>query len=172
MTRPCAIEADVAEEDSVAAMVKAVVDRFGHLDGAVNNAGVAARSSPSADYTLDDWRHVMRVNLDGVFLCVREEIRAMREQRRRRDREHGLGARGRGLSGAGRLRHVQARADRPDARRPRSIMPATASASTPSDPAFILTPLVGEDDGRRRRSPRWRRSTLLDAGAGRRRSPR
>jgi NAD(P)-dependent dehydrogenase (short-subunit alcohol dehydrogenase family) len=73
-----AVVADVAEEDSVAAMIKAVVDRFGHLDGAVNNAGVSGAFSTVADYSLDDWRHVMRVNLDGVFLCVREEIRAMR----------------------------------------------------------------------------------------------
>jgi NAD(P)-dependent dehydrogenase (short-subunit alcohol dehydrogenase family) len=73
-----AVVADVAEEDSVAAMVKAVVDRFGHLDGAVNNAGVSGAFSTVADYSLEDWRHVMRVNLDGVFLCVREEIRAMR----------------------------------------------------------------------------------------------
>jgi NAD(P)-dependent dehydrogenase (short-subunit alcohol dehydrogenase family) len=73
-----AVVADVAEEDSVAAMIKEVVDRFGHLDGAVNNAGVSGAFSTVADYSLDDWRHVMRVNLDGVFLCVREEIRAMR----------------------------------------------------------------------------------------------
>ena len=73
-----AVVADVAEEDSVAAMIKEVVDRFGHLDGAVNNAGVSGAFSTVGDYSLDDWRHVMRVNLDGVFLCVREEIRAMR----------------------------------------------------------------------------------------------
>ena len=79
-------------------MIKEIVDRFGHLDGAVNNAGVSGAFSTVGDYSLDDWRHVMRVNLDGVFLCVREEIRAMRRQRRRRDREHGVGARGRRLS--------------------------------------------------------------------------
>jgi NAD(P)-dependent dehydrogenase (short-subunit alcohol dehydrogenase family) len=73
-----AVVADVAEEDSVAAMIKQIVDRFGHLDGAVNNAGVSGAFSSVGDYSLDDWRHVMRVNLDGVFLCVREEIRAMR----------------------------------------------------------------------------------------------
>jgi 2-dehydro-3-deoxy-L-rhamnonate dehydrogenase (NAD+) len=73
-----AVVADVAEEDSVAAMIKQTVDRFGHLDGAVNNAGVSGAFSAVGDYSLDDWRHVMRVNLDGVFLCVREEIRAMR----------------------------------------------------------------------------------------------
>jgi 2-dehydro-3-deoxy-L-rhamnonate dehydrogenase (NAD+) len=72
------LQADVAEEASVAAMVQQVVDRFGHLDGAVNNAGVSGEHLDVADYPLEDWRRVMRVNLDGVFLCVREEIRAMR----------------------------------------------------------------------------------------------
>ena len=72
------LQADVAEEASVAAMVQQVVDRFGHLDGAVNNAGVSGEHLDVADYPLEDWRRVMRVNLDGVFLCVREEVRAMR----------------------------------------------------------------------------------------------
>ena len=73
------VQADVAEEASVAAMVQQVVDRFGHLDGAVNNAGVSGEHLDVADYPLEDWRRVMRVNLDGVFLCVREEVRAMRD---------------------------------------------------------------------------------------------
>jgi NAD(P)-dependent dehydrogenase (short-subunit alcohol dehydrogenase family) len=74
-----AIEADVADEDSVAEMVATVVEQFGRLDGAINNAGIGGAHSAVGDYTLDDWRRVMRVNLDGVFLCVREEIRAMRK---------------------------------------------------------------------------------------------
>lgn len=74
-----AIEADVADEGSVAAMVATVIEQFGRLDGAINNAGVGGAHLAVADYTLDDWRRVMRVNLDGVFLCVREEIRAMRK---------------------------------------------------------------------------------------------
>lgn len=74
-----AIEADVAEEASVAEMVATVVEQFGRLDGAINNAGIGGAHFAVGDYTLDDWRRVMRVNLDGVFLCVREEIRAMRK---------------------------------------------------------------------------------------------
>jgi len=72
------IEADVAEEASVERMVRETVERFGRLDGAVNNAGVPGSYFAVGDHPLDDWRRVMRVNLDGVFLCVREEIRAMR----------------------------------------------------------------------------------------------
>jgi NAD(P)-dependent dehydrogenase (short-subunit alcohol dehydrogenase family) len=74
-----AIEADVAEEGSVAEMVATVVEQLGRLDGAINNAGIGGAHLAVGDYTLEDWRRVMRVNLDGVFLCVREEIRAMRK---------------------------------------------------------------------------------------------
>jgi 2-dehydro-3-deoxy-L-rhamnonate dehydrogenase (NAD+) len=73
-----AIVADVAEEGSVAEMVSTVVEQFGRLDGAINNAGIGGAQFAVGDYSLDDWRRVMRVNLDGVFLCLREEIRAMR----------------------------------------------------------------------------------------------
>jgi NAD(P)-dependent dehydrogenase (short-subunit alcohol dehydrogenase family) len=73
-----AIVADVAEEGSVAEMVATVVEQFGRLDGAINNAGIGGAHFALGDYSLDDWRRVMRVNLDGVFLCLREEIRAMR----------------------------------------------------------------------------------------------
>ncbi len=68
----------MAEEDSVARMVQATVERFGALHGAVNNAGVSGVFSPLAEDALENWRRVMRINLDGVFLCLREEIRAMR----------------------------------------------------------------------------------------------
>jgi NAD(P)-dependent dehydrogenase (short-subunit alcohol dehydrogenase family) len=72
------IRADVADEDSVAEMIATTVAHFGRLDGAVNNAGVSGGFFKVGDYPLDDWRRVMRVNLDGVFLCLREEVRAMR----------------------------------------------------------------------------------------------
>jgi NAD(P)-dependent dehydrogenase (short-subunit alcohol dehydrogenase family) len=72
------IGADVADEESVAKMVETTVAELGGLDGAVNNAGVSGGFYTVGDYPLDDWRRVMRVNLDGVFLCLREEIRAMR----------------------------------------------------------------------------------------------
>ena len=47
------------------------------LDLAVVNAGIGA-FSPIADHTLDDWRRVMRVNLDGAFLSLRSNLRAMK----------------------------------------------------------------------------------------------
>src|SRR3954453_6477695 len=72
------IAADVGDEAAITGMVAEVVERFGRLDGAVNNAAVSGAFHRVGDHPLDDWRKLMRVNLDGVFVCVREEIRAMR----------------------------------------------------------------------------------------------
>jgi 3(or 17)beta-hydroxysteroid dehydrogenase len=49
----------------------------GQLDVLVANAGIS-HAAPLADMTLADWRHVMAVNLDGVFLGVKHATRAMR----------------------------------------------------------------------------------------------
>jgi NAD(P)-dependent dehydrogenase (short-subunit alcohol dehydrogenase family) len=69
---------DVADATMVEAMVTAARDHFGGLDIAVNNAGVGGVAAVVADLSLESWRRVMSVNLDGVFYCVRAEARAMR----------------------------------------------------------------------------------------------
>jgi NAD(P)-dependent dehydrogenase (short-subunit alcohol dehydrogenase family) len=72
-----AIYADVSDPDAVEAMVATVVDRFGRLDVAVNNAGIGGLRAPVAEQTPDSWREVLAVNLDSVFYCIRVEIPAM-----------------------------------------------------------------------------------------------
>ena len=63
------IVADVSIPEQVAGMRDAALNRFGRLDALVNNAGVALFSrAPSV--TFEQWREVMAVNLDGVFLCT------------------------------------------------------------------------------------------------------
>ncbi len=78
-----AIRADVADAGAVEAMVEAAAAAFGRLDGAFNNAGissdgVAAGGEKLADVTDGQWAAVVAVNLTGVFLCLRAEIRRMR----------------------------------------------------------------------------------------------
>ncbi|GAC1325190.1 MAG: SDR family NAD(P)-dependent oxidoreductase [Mycobacteriales bacterium] len=73
-----ALEADVADESAVDAMVAAVVERGGGLHIAVNNAGISAPGGPIADCETATWRRIQSVNVDGVFFCVRAEVRAMR----------------------------------------------------------------------------------------------
>ncbi|BDG60210.1 SDR family NAD(P)-dependent oxidoreductase [Caldinitratiruptor microaerophilus] len=72
-----AIRADVTDPAGVEAMVRAVVDRWGHLDVLVNNAGIAGRTAPIQDLDVEDWQRVIDVDLTGVFLCCRAAVRAM-----------------------------------------------------------------------------------------------
>lgn len=74
-----AVQADVRTESGARQMVASAVRAFGRLDVAVNNAGITLGATTSTcDTTLEDWRRVMAVNLDGMFLCLREQIGAMR----------------------------------------------------------------------------------------------
>lgn len=68
--------ADIAIESDVVDLVAATVDRFGRLDSCVANAGISGDSA-ILDMSLDEWRRVMSVNLDGVFLTLREAARRM-----------------------------------------------------------------------------------------------
>ncbi|MGY4830290.1 SDR family NAD(P)-dependent oxidoreductase [Sphaerotilaceae bacterium SBD11-9] len=72
------VQADVARAGEVERMVAATLDRFGRLDCAVNNAGIAGpRFTPIADVTEAQWDEVMGVNLKGVWLCMKHEIPAL-----------------------------------------------------------------------------------------------
>ncbi|MCU1357734.1 MAG: short-chain dehydrogenase/reductase [Acidimicrobiales bacterium] len=69
-----AVEVDVADSASVAAMVRATVDRFGRLDIAHNNAGIKGADAPVAEMEDDVWRAGIGIMLDGVFYCMKHEI--------------------------------------------------------------------------------------------------
>ena len=79
------VQCDVTDEAQVAAMVDAVVGRLGSLDFAFNNAGVGPDGvtipfGPLTELTEVDWDTVVDVNLKGVFLCMKHELRQMRKQ--------------------------------------------------------------------------------------------
>jgi 3(or 17)beta-hydroxysteroid dehydrogenase len=71
-----ALAHDVGEEAHWAAVIDATRDAFGLLDVLVNNAGVSGKGS-LADTAPEDWRALMRVNLDGVYFGTRAAIAAM-----------------------------------------------------------------------------------------------
>ncbi len=68
---------DVGDAPSVEAMVQFAVDTFGGLDVAVNNAGIGGQQALVGEYSLESWRQVIEINLNGVFYCMRYEIPAM-----------------------------------------------------------------------------------------------
>jgi glucose 1-dehydrogenase len=75
------IKADVGSEAEVAAMVGQCRDRFGGLDILVNNAGIE-KQVPTLEMPLDLWEAVLRTNLTGAFLCLREAGKLMAAQRK------------------------------------------------------------------------------------------
>jgi NAD(P)-dependent dehydrogenase (short-subunit alcohol dehydrogenase family) len=71
---------DVTDLDAVVAAVARVIDRFGRVDAAHNNAGVAGPYLPIEDYPSEEFLRVIQTNLVGVWHCLRAEIPHMRRQ--------------------------------------------------------------------------------------------
>jgi NAD(P)-dependent dehydrogenase (short-subunit alcohol dehydrogenase family) len=72
-----ALQADITRGADCAAMVKAAVDRYGRLDLLDNNVGIGSRGSV-VDLAEDEWRRVMQVNVETMFLAAKHAIPAMR----------------------------------------------------------------------------------------------
>lgn len=73
-------KADVSQSLQVEAMVAAVADRYGRLDCAFNNAGIEIEHLPLAESDEATFDRVMSVNVKGVWLCMKHEIRQMLKQ--------------------------------------------------------------------------------------------
>jgi NAD(P)-dependent dehydrogenase (short-subunit alcohol dehydrogenase family) len=69
---------DVTDEAAVDACVAAILAEHGRLDLAANVAGTSGAYGEVAESSTDVWRQTMAVNLDGVYFCLRAELRAMR----------------------------------------------------------------------------------------------
>jgi 3(or 17)beta-hydroxysteroid dehydrogenase len=77
--RACFFDLDVTREDQWIAVTDAVVARFGRIDILINCAGVVLLKDIEAT-TLDEWRALMAVNLDGTFLGCKQAVRVMKDR--------------------------------------------------------------------------------------------
>ncbi|MFD6826854.1 glucose 1-dehydrogenase [Streptomyces sp. NPDC060085] len=71
------IQADISSERDTEEAVRMTVETFGRLDCAFNNAGIDGMFAPLHEATVDNWNQVLAVNLTGVWLCMRSQIRQM-----------------------------------------------------------------------------------------------
>lgn len=73
------VHVDISDADQVTAAIKSVIDTYGKLDCAFNNAGIEGVPAPTADCTIEAWRRTIDINLTGTWLCMKEEIPLMLE---------------------------------------------------------------------------------------------
>lgn len=76
--RVSVVAGDVADEQDVRRLLATTIERYGQLDMVVSNAGIH-RTTPFLDTSLDAWRELMAINLDGTFLVCREAAKVMVE---------------------------------------------------------------------------------------------
>lgn len=74
------VKTDVAKASEVEAAVQKTVEQFGHLDIAFNNAGVEGVFASVANQAEADWDRTIEINLKGIWLCLKYEIRRMLKQ--------------------------------------------------------------------------------------------
>lgn len=79
--RAVVLPGDVADENEVIGMFDRLQERFGAIDGLVNNAGIVAPASTLADMDLARLRRMFDTNVLGAFLCAREAARRMATDR-------------------------------------------------------------------------------------------
>ena len=74
------VPTDVKDPLSVKTLFAQTLKAYGRLDLLFNNAGVSAPVKPMEELTIEEWRHVIDTNLNGVFFCTQEAFRIMKSQ--------------------------------------------------------------------------------------------
>ncbi|HSV58670.1 MAG TPA: SDR family oxidoreductase [Variovorax sp.] len=78
--RALAVPTNVADPASVEALFAATVAKFGRVDLLFNNAGVGNPPGPFEDWTAEQWKGVVDINLNGMFYCIQQAFRTMKAQ--------------------------------------------------------------------------------------------
>ena len=76
------VRTDISDENSVAAMTDAALERYGRIDVLYNNASIldSARDTVLHEMTLENWEYILGINLRGPFLCSKHVIPSMLKQ--------------------------------------------------------------------------------------------
>jgi len=74
------LSADVADSDAVKNTFSTVISKWGRVDLLFNNAGVSAPAVPIEELTVEQWRNVVDINLNGMFYCLQQAFIAMKAQ--------------------------------------------------------------------------------------------
>lgn len=74
------IKVDVTKESDVKKMISKTLDQFGSIDVFVNNAGIL-KTANAEDFSMEDWKKVIEVNLNGAFLCAQAAGKQMIKQK-------------------------------------------------------------------------------------------
>jgi 3-oxoacyl-[acyl-carrier protein] reductase len=75
----CAVPCDISELASVEAAMATTLDWAGTVEGLVHSAGIAGPNAPTAEYPVDAWHQIVRINLDGTFFVNRTLLGPMRK---------------------------------------------------------------------------------------------
>tara|TARA_Y100001960_G_C14644145_1_gene812454 strand:- start:357 stop:1076 length:720 start_codon:yes stop_codon:yes gene_type:complete len=74
------MKCDVTEESQVVDVYSSIMNNYGKLDVLINNAGMAYKAK-SHEMSYESWKKVINVNLNGAFLCAREAMKIMVNQK-------------------------------------------------------------------------------------------
>jgi NAD(P)-dependent dehydrogenase (short-subunit alcohol dehydrogenase family) len=74
------VRTNVSKEDDIAALIRGIGERHGRLDVAFNNAGISGEPMPLVKFTLQNWDHVVGINLTDMFLALHYELELMLPQ--------------------------------------------------------------------------------------------
>ena len=72
------VHADVAASSDVDRLFDSALSRFGRIDCAFNNAGIAGDNALTAEITEASWERMLSINITGVWLCMKYQLPAMR----------------------------------------------------------------------------------------------
>ena len=74
------VNTDVTKPESVEALIGQAIAHYGRLDIFLNNAGIDGEQAPLTESSIENWRNVLAINLDGVFFGLKYGIAAMLKQ--------------------------------------------------------------------------------------------